>query len=149
MRRLSLSLLFAATLSFPALADGIKVEAPWARATIAAQKTGGAYVSLTNSGSAPDRLIGAETPVAEHAEVHEHKHVDGVMQMREVAGGIPVGPGETVTFGPGGYHIMLMGLKQPLTKGSQFPLTLVFEKAGKQTVKVTVEAAGARGPSKP
>lgn len=149
MRRLSLSLLFAAALSLPALADGIKVEAPWARATIPAQKTGGAYVSLTNSGSAPDKLISAETPVSERAEVHEHKNTDGVMQMREVTGGVPVAPGETIAFGPGGYHIMLMGLKQPLTKGSKFPLTLVFEKAGKQTVEVTVEAAGARGPSKP
>jgi copper(I)-binding protein len=149
MRRLSLSLLFAVTLSLPALADGIKVEAPWARATIAAQKTGGAYVSLTNSGTTPDRLIRAETPVSERVEVHEHQTVNGVMQMREVAGGIPVSPGETVAFGPGGYHIMLMGLKQPLTKGSKFPLTLVFEKAGQQTVEVMVESAGARGPSKP
>jgi len=147
MRRLSLSLLFALSLSLPTLADGIKVEAPWARATIAAQKTGGAYVILTNSGSAPDRLIGAETPVAETAEVHEHKNTDGIMQMREVTGGVPVAPGETVAFGPGGYHIMLIGLKQPLTKGGKFPLTLVFEKAGKQTVEVSVEAPGARGPS--
>lgn len=149
MRRLILSLLIAVPFSLPALADGIKVEAPWARATIAAQKTGGAYVSLTNSGTAPDRLISAETPVSEMAEVHEHQNVNGVMQMREVTGGVPVAPGETVAFGPGGYHIMLMGLKQPLTKGSKFPLTLLFEKAGKQTVEVTVESAGARGPSKP
>ncbi|MFD2265096.1 copper chaperone PCu(A)C [Lacibacterium aquatile] len=149
MRRFGLSLLFTAALTLPAYADGVRIEAPWARATIAAQKTGGAYIALTNNSSSPDRLIAAETPVAERAEIHEHRHVDGVMQMREVAGGVTLPPGQTVTFGPGGYHIMLMGLKQPLAKGAKFPLTLVFEKSGKQTVDVTVEAAGARGPSTP
>jgi periplasmic copper chaperone A len=68
------------------------------------------------------------------------------MRMREVEGGIPLPPGETVQLQPGGFHIMLLGLGQGLTAGSSVPLTLTFEKAGGVQVDVPVEAMGSMGP---
>lgn len=139
----SLGLLFAA----PALAqEALKVEQPWARATAASAKNGAAYVRLVNGGPAVDRLLAAASPVAARAELHTHLNEDGVMKMRHVAA-IELPPGATVTFAPSGLHVMLFGLTEPLRQGTTFPLTLTFEKAGSRTVTVTVEGAGARGPS--
>ncbi|PWC78037.1 copper chaperone PCu(A)C [Azospirillum sp. TSH64] len=130
-----------------ALAHGFKAGAieighPWARATAPSAPNGGAYLSLTNTGTTEDRLVGASTPAAEKAELHTHLNENGVMKMREVAGGIPVPAGEAVKLAPGGLHIMLLGLKQPLVKGAHIPMTLRFEKAGTVEVEIAVEAAG-------
>jgi copper(I)-binding protein len=88
--------------------------------------------------------VSASAPVANKVELHTHIKDGPVMKMREVAS-IEVGPHAKVALKPGGLHIMMIGLKKPLEKGSHFPLTLTFEKAGKMTVEVTVEAAGAMG----
>jgi len=92
----------------------------------------------------PDRLIGLSTPVAATAELHETIHDSGVMKMRPMAG-IALEPGKPVTFSPGGYHVMLMGLKNLLKAGDRVPLTLTFEHAYPITVTVKVEAIGAAG----
>ncbi|WP_372399182.1 copper chaperone PCu(A)C [Azospirillum sp. HJ39] len=126
-------------------AGPIEIGHPWARATATAAPNGGAYLSLTNGGTAEDRLLAASTPVAEKAELHTHLNENGVMKMREVPA-IAVPPGETVKLAPGGLHVMLLGLKQPLVKGSNFPLTLRFEKAGNVDVEVAVQAAGESKP---
>ncbi|BAI74110.1 hypothetical protein AZL_a05790 (plasmid) [Azospirillum sp. B510] len=128
-------------------AGPIEIGHPWARATAASAPNGGAYLSLKNTGTAEDRLVGASTPAAEKAELHTHLNENGVMKMREVAGGIPVAPGEEVKLAPGGLHIMLLGLKQPLEKGSRVPMTLRFEKAGTVDVEIAVEAAGQAAPA--
>ena len=70
--------------------------------------------------------------------LHETTNEGGVMRMRHVHGGIEVAPNATLTLAPAGYHIMLMKLKAPLTKGQTFPVTLVFEKAGEIETPVTV-----------
>jgi copper(I)-binding protein len=107
---------------------------------------GGAFVTLLNTADAPDRLVSASSAVAERVELHTHIMDGGVMRMREVEGGIPLPPGETVNLQPGGLHIMLLGLNQGLAAGSRFPLTLTFEKAGSVQVEVPVEAMGSMGP---
>jgi copper(I)-binding protein len=127
----------------PANASGITLEHVWARATAGAATTGAAYLTVSDSGQ-PDRLVGVSTPVAGTAEVHETIDDHGVMKMRAVDG-IDLVPGKPVTFKPGGYHIMLMGLKNPLKTGDSFPLTLTFEHAQPITVSVKVEATGAGG----
>ena len=71
------------------------------------------------------------------------KVVNGTMQMRELAGGLPIPADGTAVLKPGSYHVMLIGLKKPLKEGETFPLTLTFEKAGKITVDVPVKAMGA------
>lgn len=71
---------------------------------------------------------------------------NGVAKMRPVEGGLEIKPGETVQLKPGSFHVMLMGLKQPLEKGQKIKGTLQFEKAGKVEIEYTVEALGARSP---
>jgi copper(I)-binding protein len=118
----------------------ILIQHAWARASIGAAKAGAAYLTLVNHGGAPDRLVSVRTPVAERAGLHSHTMEDGVMKMRPV-GAIEVAPGEPTVLGPGGLHIMMMGLKAPLVEGERFPVTLVFERAGEATVHVIIDKA--------
>ena len=124
----------------------IRIEGAWARATPPGGKVGGAFITLLNTGDVPDRLVSTSSAIAERVELHTHIMDGNVMRMREVEGGIPLPPGETVKLQPGGFHIMLLGLKQGLAAGSRFPLTVIFEKAGSVQVDVPVEAMGSMGP---
>jgi copper(I)-binding protein len=131
----------------PATATGaITVTDAWARAGTASARTGAAYVTVTNTGRSPDRIIAASTPIAEKAELHSHAMDKGVMTMQAVQA-VDIQAGKSVTFNPGGLHVMLIGLKQPLTQGSHFPLTLTLEKAGPVAVEVAVQSAAAMGPA--
>jgi periplasmic copper chaperone A len=122
----------------------IMVEQPWARASIG--KNGAAYVTVINHGKSADNLIGVEASVAKRVQLHTHKNDGEIMRMRHIKS-IPVPAEGSVTLKPGGHHIMMMGLIHKLKKGEEFPLTLVFEKAGKVTVKVKIKHAGALGGS--
>ena len=75
------------------------------------------FLSITNSGSTPCLLLSAESQLSDRLEFHEHLHSDGMMRMRPVTGGINVPAGETVVFKPGGLHIMLFNIQQPLIAG--------------------------------
>jgi len=132
-------------ISLPAFAQNasIQVEKPWARATPGGATTGAAYMTLDNKSNAEDRLTGASSDVASTLQIHEMKVVNGTMQMREVAGGLAIPPGGSVALKPGGYHVMLIGLKKPLKTGDSFALTLQFQKAGSVSITVPVEAIGA------
>ena len=121
----------------------LKISAPWARATPKGASVGGGYMTITNTGTTPDRLIGGSTDVAKMFQIHEMKMENGVMKMRPVEGGLEIKPGETVKLDPTGYHVMLMGLKQQLKKGEHFKATLDFAKAGKVEVDFSVEGIGA------
>jgi periplasmic copper chaperone A len=128
-----------------AMSSSVKVENAWARATPGLAKNGGAYFTAVNGGKTADRIIGVASNVSSRTELHTHLNDNGVMRMREVKDGVEVPAGGTVTFKPGGLHIMFIGLHKPLKKGTSFPVTLMFEKAGKQTVDVTVQGVGAMG----
>jgi copper(I)-binding protein len=125
---------------FIAVADtsGIEFEHVWARPTMGAGSSGAVYFTVTDKG-APDQLVGATTPVAATAGVHETIDDHGVMKMRPVPS-LALEPGKPVTLKPGGYHIMLTGLKAPLKAGDSFPLTLTFARAAPVTVTAKVEA---------
>jgi len=117
----------------------LQVGHPWARPTVPGQPAGGAYLSIENKGKAGDKLIAVASPVAKSAEIHTMAMDGNVMKMREV-GSIDIKPAEKIAMQPGnGYHIMLIGLSQPLKAGDKIPLTLTFEKAGKLEVSVYVE----------
>lgn len=120
--------------------DRVMVHDAWARASAGNATTGAAYVTLMG-GEAPDQLVGASTPAAANAEVHESFTDNGVMKMR-AAPLVPIPPGKTVTFAPGGYHVMLTGLKRPLAGGQSFPLTLTFAHCAPVTVEVKIQALG-------
>jgi copper(I)-binding protein len=121
----------------------LKISAPWARATPKGAPVGGGYLTITNTGSEPDSLIGGSVAFAKNVEVHEMKMDNGVMKMRMMANGLEIKPGQTVTLKPGGYHLMFTGMKQPLKKGEHVKVTLQFAKAGKADVDFAVESIGA------
>jgi copper(I)-binding protein len=123
--------------------NGIKLDNAWSRAA-AAGRIGVVYLTITDTGG-PDRLTAVASPVAASAGLHESYDDHGVAKMRSVAA-LPVEPGKPVSLGPGGYHIMLTGLKQPLRQGDEFPVTLTFDKAGPVTTTVTVRKAGTSMP---
>jgi len=121
------------------------IASPWARATPGAAPTGAVYLRIENHGAGGEKLIAVATPVADSAMLHTNMMNNGVAQMRPVDG-IEVAAGATAELKPGGFHIMLMGLHQPLRKSDVFPLTLTFEHAGKVEVQVHVGSVGATGP---
>ena len=123
----------------------IVIGHPWARATPV--KVGGAYMTLRNTGAAPDRLIKVASPAAEKSEIHETKIEGGTAMMRP-AGPLELKPGATIELKPGGLHVMLMGLERPLKEGESLKLVLTFEKAGTIEVEASVEKAGAPGARK-
>ena len=123
----------------------IRIENPWARATPKGADVAGAYMIISNKGTASDRLIGGSTPIASRLEFHRMLMEQGVMKMRPVQGGLEIKAGQTVEFKPGSFHVMLMGLKQPLEKDQRVKATLEFEKAGKVDIEYSVEAVGATG----
>jgi hypothetical protein len=133
-----LPVLFLAALAgaaaLPAVAQVVVTDA-WVRGTVAGQKATGAFMQLKSATDAS--LVGAASPVAGIVEVHEMKMEGGMMKMNAVDR-LPLPAGKTVELKPGGYHVMLMDLKQPLKEGETVPVTLTFEdKAGKkQTVEV-------------
>jgi copper(I)-binding protein len=128
-------------------AGSLRISSPWARATPKGASVGGGYMTITNTGTAPDRLIGGSTGIAKGFEVHEMKMDGGVMKMRPVVGGLEINPGQTVKLDPSGYHVMFTGLKDQLKQGEHFKATLDFEKAGKVSVEFTVEGIGATAPT--
>jgi copper(I)-binding protein len=119
---------------------------PWTRATPPSAAAGGGFLTVTNKGTAPDKLISAKSVAAGAVQIHEMKMEGNIMRMREREGGLEIAPGATVTLAPGGFHLMLMGLKEPLKQGEKVPLTLVFEKAGSIDVEMDIQALGAASP---
>ncbi|WP_342788619.1 DUF1775 domain-containing protein [Rhabdaerophilum calidifontis] len=124
---------------------GLVISAPWTRATPAGAKVAGGFMTITNTGSAPDRLIGGSAEIAGIFEVHEMAMDGGVMKMRALAKGLEIKPGETVTLKPGGFHVMFLDLKRRLNQGDTVKGELVFEKAGKVAVEYRIDAMGASG----
>ncbi len=150
--RIALAALWLATPGLgPLAAQEIKVgdlviDHPWSRATPKGAKVGAGYLAIKNTGQTPDRLVGGSTSAAGKVEIHEMAMKDNVATMRPVAGGLPIEPGKTVTFAPGGYHLMFVDLKSPLKQGEKLTATLEFEKAGKVDVTFEVQAVGAQSP---
>lgn len=135
----------ATVFALPALAQDFMIMDPYARVSGPTAKAGAAFISLHNMTGQDDRLIAARTDVAKRVELHTHMETDdGIMQMREIEGGIPVAAGEVVMMQRGGKHVMMMGLTGPLEQGTEIDMTLVFEKAGE--VQVTVPVDNERAP---
>ena len=125
------------------LAGSLKISAPWVRATPSGASVGGGYMSITNTGTTSDRLVGGSSDLSARFEIHTMSMDNGVMKMRPVTSGVEIKPGQTVQFNPGGYHVMFVGLKKPFEQGQQVPALLQFKNAGKVAVKFTVESIGA------
>ncbi|MBW8846467.1 MAG: copper chaperone PCu(A)C [Burkholderiales bacterium] len=138
MRRLLLASALLA--SFAAQAQ-VKVDDAWVRATVAPQKSTGAFMQLTSA--KPVKVVAASSPLAAAVEIHEMKMEDGVMKMRAVEA-LPLPAGQAVALKPGSYHVMMMGLKAPIKAGDTVPLTLTVEGEDKQRTTIEIKAEARR-----
>ena len=116
----------------------LTISNSWARPAAKGQYSA-VYLTIKNAGEEADTFISAESPVAEKTQVHETRNEDGVMKMRAVQDGIEIKPGASLEFKPGGYHIMLLGLKKTLEVGAMAPLTITLAKAGAISMEIKVE----------
>lgn len=120
----------------------LHVEHPFARATATTAMAGAGYLTILNSGASDDTLIGIEADYP-RVMMHDSQTIDGVASMLALDA-VTIPAGETVTFAPGGKHVMFMGLNgKPLEEGEDVPATLIFENAGRLDVVFKVEEAGA------
>ena len=133
-RTLNLALALGLTLASAAASAQTTVKEPWVRGTVAQQKATGMFAQITST--AGGKLVSASSPVAGVVEIHEMAMDNNVMKMRAVPG-LDLPAGKAVELKPGGYHVMLMDLKQQLKEGDTVPVTLVVE--GKDGKKETVE----------
>ncbi len=140
MKKLLLATLLVLTVSTAVRAQAqVTVDKPWVRATVAQQKSTGAFFQLR--AASDTRLVEVRSPAAGLVQIHQMAMEGDVMKMSEVAG-IDLPAGKLVELKPGGYHVMMMDLKAPIKAGDAVPLTLVFEGKDKkrQTVEVKAEA---------
>ncbi len=121
----------------------LEIDSPWSRAVPKGGTVAAGYLTIKNNGTEPDRLVSGSSPVAGKLEIHEMSMDKGVMKMRPLASGLEIKPGQTVELKPGSYHVMMIGLKQPIVQGKPFKGSLTFEKAGSVDVDFAVEGVGA------
>lgn len=114
----------------------IEIGEALCRPTRAGRDVTGCYMTLT--ASRDDRLVSASSAAAARTEVHEMTSQDGIMRMSELVDGLPLPAGEDIRLQPGGNHIMLMGVHQPLAAGDTVELDLQFQHAGARTVTAQV-----------
>ena len=122
--------------------DGLRIEHPYAVETPPTATAGAGYLSITNTGTAPDRLIAVRTAFP-RSRIHAAEvDAQGVASMRPVDA-LDIPAGATVTLAPAGLHVMFMGLDRPFAADASIPATLVFERAGEIAVEFKVEPRGA------
>ena len=118
-------------------AEQVTVVEPWAREVPPAVSTSAGFMGLENSGDKEHKIVAASSPVAGMVELHTHINDGGVMRMRPVEN-IPVPAGGKTMLQPGGLHLMLMMLKEPLKAGETMDITLEFEDGSKKEIKAEV-----------
>lgn len=117
----------------------LKIGHPWSRPTSPGAPTAAGYLSITNTGETPDRLIAATSPASATLEIHHMSTVGGIMRMRPIVGGLRIPAGGTVTLAPNGDHLMFVGPKRPFKIGDHIPANLTFEHAGSVKVEFYVQ----------
>ncbi len=146
--RLGLAALAGALLLAPRAAPAhaydvgdLHIEHPWARTPPSGAPTAEAFLTVTNHGRTPDRLIGGVSPAVKAIEAHSMSMAGGVMRMRYLPDGFVIAPGATLTLAPGGDHLMLVGPRRALKAGERLPATLRFAHAGAVQVDFAVQDA--------
>jgi copper(I)-binding protein len=126
----------------PTGGTGVTVDNAWTNATPAGAVVGAGYMTIHNGDETPARLSGVASSASERVEVHTMSMENGVMSMRPVEGGLEIPARGSVELKPGGLHLMLIGLKQPLAEGTTVPVTLTFESGARVDVALAVRAIG-------
>ncbi|WP_309083840.1 DUF1775 domain-containing protein [Chelativorans sp.] len=119
-------------------AGELRIAEPWARAMLPGQPTGGAYMTIRNDGSEADRLVAVTSPAAGKVEIHTMEMKGEVMVMRPLEGGLEIPAGGSAELEPGGLHLMFLEVSAPFAEGTEVPVTLEFEKAGKVDLSLPV-----------
>lgn len=137
-----LCLLLTVTAGADGIADKITVNDPYVRAVPPVVKTSAAFMQFQNSGAVERFLVSASTPAAAAVELHMHTMDEGVMRMRRIAH-VRLPPGETVSLQPGGLHIMLFDLSEPLVAGDTVPIMLTFDDGSTKQISAEVRSVKA------
>jgi copper(I)-binding protein len=137
-------LTLATLLTIPAIVQAaptrhVTIEQPWARETAEGQAAGGGFMTIVNTARQSDQLLSASAPVAREVQIHTMSMDGGVMRMRHLPEGVTVPAKGRLDLKPGGLHIMFIGLKEPLRRGTHVPVTLNFKNAGTMTVDFSVQ----------
>lgn len=145
MMKFALAAVALAALAGSALAHeytlgNLEIDHPHARATMPNAPVAGGYMTIRNTGDAPDVLVGGTASFAGMVQIHEMTMDGEVMKMRPVEGGLEIPAGGEVVLEPGGYHVMFIGLKEPLREGDKRAVRLEFRDAGAIDVEFNVEA---------
>ncbi len=121
--------------------NNMTIDHPWSKPSPPISKYGVAYFNITNSGDSDDKLLQVLVPknIADSASLHDVIHDGDIVRMRELLDGKAIPADSVVEFQPGGNHIMLEGLKNPLKLGDKFTIELIFSKAGSVPVEIWVE----------
>ena len=134
---MKLALAAIAALSVASAAQAApKVEAAWTRPA-ALGGTGAGFMTLKNPDAKPDALVAVESPLSKVVQIHQSSMSGGMASMKEVTR-VAIPAGGAVTFAPGGYHLMLIGLTKPVKVGDKVPATLTFASGAR--VKVSFVA---------
>lgn len=128
-------------LSVAAHADSLQTEGLWARATVPGGTTAAVYGVIVNSTDEQHRIVSIETERASKSTIHRTMMEDGMMKMRHV-GSMTIDAGDRLEFEPGGLHIMLTGIAEPLREGDEFELTLLLADGTSVSLPVTVGTIG-------
>lgn len=144
MKTLIATLLAAASLIGIAQAHEFKVgdlviDHPWTKATLPNQPVAGGFMTITNNGDTPDRLVSTTASFAGEVQVHQMAVENDVMKMRQLPDGLEIPAHGTVELQPGGYHLMFMELDGPVKAGEMYKATLSFENAGSVEVEFKAE----------
>ncbi|MDP3223595.1 MAG: copper chaperone PCu(A)C [Rubrivivax sp.] len=138
MKTLCPTLALIALLGCNAAQAQTTVADPWVRGTVAQQRATGLFAQITSAKGG--RFVSASSPVAGVVEIHEMAMHGNVMKMRALPNGLELPAGKAVDLKPGGYHVMLLDLKQQMKAGDTVPVTLVFEGADKKRETVEIQA---------
>jgi periplasmic copper chaperone A len=143
MRSVALGVMCAAiAVTAAAAASRVEITQPWSRPAVAGATAAG-FMTLANRGKTADALVAVSSPMARKAEIHRSSVTDGVMSMRR-QDRVEIPQGRQITFAPGGYHLMFVGLARPLRAGDTLPATLTFAKAGPVEVRFVVGSGAAQ-----
>ncbi|WP_457626903.1 copper chaperone PCu(A)C [Persephonella sp.] len=139
MKRITLFLLMVLVVGVYAYTQPvIRIVDPWVRAVPPNMKNSALFMTIVNDGDEDDELIGVETDIARMAQIHKTVNENGVMKMVHVDK-IEIHGHTKVELKPGGYHIMLMGLKRPLKEGGMLKFTLIFKNSGRIQIEAPVK----------
>ena len=144
MRRLGCAVFLSLAATACAQSAPLQVKDVWARDTVGSTANAAIFMAITSPTA--DRLVAASTPVAKKTDLMTMAGGSGAMEMKYVQG-IDIPANKPVSLNPGGLHVWLADLNQPLKAGQTFPITLTFEKAGERQVVVTIIKPAAAPPT--